>query len=685
VSGAGFAGQGKGADLDVRRSLLGAFPSPFARGFVGEPWDASFVPDATEVHAETTRGVREALAGVRAAARSRALLLLGPTGVGKSHVIRRLAHASDLAGYLAYVRPSGDPRRVARELLAGVVTDLGRPRPGLRKAPIHQLVEETIAEHYPKARSQNPGFAEAVERLIAVEPPRWEREDLARPVALGLADHVAAAVPALKREVAKVLFLTQVRRLKPWALDWLAGRDLSEDEARALLGVAGLLEGDGADENAKDEGRLGPAAAAPDETAAMERMLALGRLLAAHRPVLLCIDQTETLSDGRGDALRALVAALRGLTQGPGYLALFTCLEDVWHKRFRPLLDREALSALGAEPLKLRPLRPPTPGEAAAIVAARLAPVYRDVEPPYPTYPFPTETIAGWLAGGSLSARELLKRAAVALDDMRAQWRVEEVGRDMAATRAMAAAPAAPAGPVFTPATTPPPAPAAADPSPAAGLARVRAMEAFWRRRVDGPPSREEREDRDGVRLVEGLRVLLRELARRPASTRRPIAGLDEAPEDERLGLAIHLAPERPETPGGLADAPPAPPTVGVAWGETPSWRRLQALLPYLTGLLRSDAFVSVLLLRETPVPEGWEGTVEKLVRFEQSGGRVTIVDARSRRAIHALREIHAAAASGDLELAGEPSPPEAAVPLAVDCLLKEPDLAFIAALRKAV
>jgi hypothetical protein len=463
-------------------------------------------------------------------------------------------------------------------------------------------------------------------------------------------------VSALRPAVARALFLTQIPSLRLAAVDWLRGRDVPAEEEDALA----LAPPDGAPAG-------GPAPRAPGaapritEPLALERVLALGRLFEIHRPVLLCVDQTESLNDRWGTALKALVEAVREILAGPGYLILLTCLEDVWQRTYAPRLEPQALSVLGADPPALAPLRPPTAPEAEEILAARLADVYYGVRPPYPTYPLPPETVRAWLETQPLTPRELLRRAARAVDEIR-------MGTRPAAAVAAAPAPAS--------------APAAASASPMASGARgqttaaststsTRASpavaEAFgtaWKRLMNGPPSRAEREDAEGAYFLAGLRLLTLELAGRPGAVATPIARVEDAPADEKVGLVIRVGP--PGAPGGGA-------RVAFAVGETRRWQTLAALAAHLSARLRDGTYAAVFVFRDSDMPDGWKVAAENLDRLEADGGKVARLSLRSRRALHVLRDLHAQAAAGDLELAGSAVSPDLALALGVDALLAEP------------
>jgi hypothetical protein len=288
----------------TRSKLLLDVPNPFGEGIVRSPWefDPARTPDVETIHANAYGiALRLLTKDLRHAGQS-ALLVDGPAGSGKTHLISRLARRLREGGPAAlpcyFDLTDTPPQMLWSHLRKRVAADLL-----LRPGPNGQSGLQRLLSHH------LPGLFDAA-------PPPGNRSLLDWLGSLLAPKRRAQICTRLQQELfEKVRLVGEVRitLLKLFsddaaqarlAQDWLLGEQLSDDE----LARFGLPASDLADQVREHQSRA--------------VVLSFLRLATDSLPVVVCFDQIEhlmhTLNDRTGYArFGQLVTALRhGLGRG---------------------------------------------------------------------------------------------------------------------------------------------------------------------------------------------------------------------------------------------------------------------------------------------------------------------------------------------------------------------------------
>lgn len=295
---------------------------PFAQDRIAEPSDIQ--DDVASIHGAQYARIIEIAGQVREDRRSQGVLLSASPGIGKSHLLGRLAGwAQDEAAYFLFHGIRVPASMLARYVLNSVMHRLSSERSEgytsreKRSVPLHEtvlydLVRKAVASAVAQLRSNG----EKVDRKIAQEKYNEFCDVL-------LQRHPPSGQP-YGRIIYKVLFkfflsvhdahhhrksdpeLITYARL---AVRWLRGEALEEDEYKTLSvkNMLGQFSEDGAG----------------DEYLVEQMLVALGELLAIDGKVLLlCFDQVELMSD---DLLSALFDFGHTLIDHSSNLLMITC------------------------------------------------------------------------------------------------------------------------------------------------------------------------------------------------------------------------------------------------------------------------------------------------------------------------------------------------------------------------
>ncbi len=310
--------------------------------------------DVPEVHAAAFGRLTSLAEEACAERRGLGAVLWGEAGVGKSHVLARLARWADDGGRACFVylhNLQAGPEFLPRSLLRAVVSilTLGRAR-GFRGTPLFRLVASFAHEAFD----------------YSAHPSRWEE---IRPAYERLVDRLSAADPShaalADRTVYDVLFEFfhsawreangQADGVAGLAARWLAGDGLDPHQARQL-GLPG-----------------GPARHDPvalrDNQQVKQVLVALTRLaLGRKQPFLLCFDQVDNLDEEQAASLARFLEAL--LDSSPNLLAVTAGVQATllgW--RERKVIQDSAWDRLAQFEVSLQRVGA---REAERIVAARL-------------------------------------------------------------------------------------------------------------------------------------------------------------------------------------------------------------------------------------------------------------------------------------------------------------------------
>lgn len=604
------------------QDLLLSGRDPFADHVVPSVW-ATDAPDVASINGGARQALVEIVEEVAGDGRSRAVLLRGEAGTGKTHTLSRLLRDDlDRNAVYVYVNSYAGPRQLTRLILGQVAANLARRRPGSDRTQIEALLDRLAATHGVPPLSDD------------------DDDETIRARVNDLADRLCLDEPGLDRAFVRVFLRARVPRLSLAVTDFLAGRSL-DDEDLARLGVK---------PKAEVEDPFSPGAIQSSEASAFEALKNVALLARFYGPIVLCFDQTESLIYQEGDdgepAARWLVSKLCNMHDAiPNVAIIFACLPEVW-------IDFEA-KLLASEQARLSsrivPLSALTPDEAVDLVAARLQRLYGDQTPPFPTFPFDPELLRRLVQ--ITSARDILRLCSRQLVAMREAGKVEVLGPERA-------------GEVFAPrppkdartAATPPARTSgsptgrrAAEPTPRPDGHR----EGWWadleraadRIREGGEPTPLAPEA-----LPDVLGALLRGLTGR--SVGRTTLRAVEVRAGERHGPIRLLC---------TLDGPAGPTRLGVAFGEH-AQKAFHGLVERLRRALDGRECDALVYVRQSDVKATWKKGIETWKQIEARGARRVRPDARSLVYLAAFRDLVAAA--GDLDPKGTPD--EVAAVLAV-------------------
>jgi hypothetical protein len=283
------AAEPRTASLDAFFERVGAV-NPFLDNRVNGPTPDG---DVAAIHQEAFAQLTDLARQAHAACRGIGAVLWGEAGIGKSHLLARLAHwaAQGDNACLVYLHNlQAAPANLPRSLLKAVLSLLTGGRvSGLRMTPLFRLVFAAVGEalaHDTTRRHPWPEARLAYHRLL---------------------DRLGTGPVPIDRTVYEVLFAffrsayrsrgTGEETAAALAVRWLAGDALDPDEAGALTLPPG-------------RSRAEPAALA-DNQQIKQVLVALTQLAAwSGQPFVLCFDQVDNLDIEQAAALGRFLEAL---------------------------------------------------------------------------------------------------------------------------------------------------------------------------------------------------------------------------------------------------------------------------------------------------------------------------------------------------------------------------------------
>jgi GTPase SAR1 family protein len=259
--------------------------NPFSKNRVSGAGD--FEADVPEIHGEEFTKLVRRIQRVTTGKGSAGLLIIGAAGVGKSHLLGRLARWAEDKGeatvlFLHNILAS--PERMARYLLRASMSVLAGSRPeAYGKSELHRLLRRAIrARLDEKTRAGMPSLEIAAPTLDAIVREVDNRGDIAR----ALIEFYRS--PRVGEDQA-------ARERARTAIQWLSGESISCEAAERL--------------NLAEVDEEGAALADDAEVQLVFRVLAhLGAT--AGYPLVLCVDQVDNLDPDKVTALSSFLHAV---------------------------------------------------------------------------------------------------------------------------------------------------------------------------------------------------------------------------------------------------------------------------------------------------------------------------------------------------------------------------------------
>jgi hypothetical protein len=573
--------------VDLAHVLLDAARSPLADPVARLDPDRPPPPDVAAVHAGVRSSIADAIDAVAGDRRAQMILVTGEPGMGKTHQLawlRARAEGRYLCADIPPLKDAGAPfghlaRYVVQGLAAAgqldrVLWETVRRVAAAVRADADEHGDDEVRDRIDEAFVQGAPFSLAFRTLAQHDA------DLGR--LLYQRGRRLAPLSTLPAEFGRVLCRITDRQAEPAIVDWLRAAELPADDLE-LLGIRSAVEG---------------------EDRAFEVLRALA--LCAPAPLVLCLDQLESTSGllGSEGVVRLFTALMELYQQAPVCIVLM-CQTQQWVELRRdvPLAAVERIAVLP-------PLTKPTAEEAAAIVARRLEPVWQAAaaEPPYPSWPFSPDFIAGLVATSRPTIRQVLLECEARLADMRRAGRIVELAQIAS-------------GPQHPRATTLP-APTAPPGSDVEWLAALRAAHDGYARGVA------ERRDLGHPKFrQELLREAILDLLRGAARFGYQVGGVTVT------GVS---APRKPKN----APRPPAVVTLSSEAGtfriavdvHSDEARFAYHVLERLRAAVDAGAADTAVLVRESDMPlgDGARRSLEIANSLAERGGGVVYVDAQA-------------------------------------------------------
>jgi hypothetical protein len=260
--------------------------NPFSKNRVSGA--ADFEADVPTIHGDEFKKLRRRVERLGTGGASSGLLILGAAGVGKSHLLGRLARWADDGGATVLFLHNivASPERLPRYLLRASVSVLAGMRPeAYGRSKLHLLLRRAILNRVRKkagAAARMPPIDVAARTLDAVVREVDDRGDVARALVTfyrsGREDGGEAAGERARA-----------------AVQWLSGESIAKDTAESLELV-----------DVEDDG-----AALADDAAVELVFRVLAHLGATGGdPLVLCVDQVDNLDTEKVKALCAFLQVL---------------------------------------------------------------------------------------------------------------------------------------------------------------------------------------------------------------------------------------------------------------------------------------------------------------------------------------------------------------------------------------
>lgn len=382
-------------------NVLAPLPNPFGHAIITDAWDPAGI-DIPEINARAFDTCMQAFDRVSSGRGSESIVLHGPAGSGKTHLLGRLQHR--LITHAAKHAPDGalrcifiavklqtSPHMLWQHLRSRVADDLLRVTEGASQ--LQRLVAHYLAANNPEHNLRSWVMRIRVLSQIEDESIESMLDEVAEKARLGF-------------ELRRVLSHLIYRRNLAEARGWLRGDPLPE-EALIRLGLA-------------------PGAAGEPEQEARELITSLCRLAGDSLPMVFCFDQVEALQTRTDDASAffRLGQQLAALYESDDNILLLTCLQSAVLDSFRKSVrdadwDRVARKETTLDPLDRKTVN--------ILLQRRLESVpelvaLRREQPAEPLWPLPEDRVAELFTDlFKITARRALMHAEQVFEERRSQ------------------------------------------------------------------------------------------------------------------------------------------------------------------------------------------------------------------------------------------------------------------------
>jgi hypothetical protein len=347
-------------------------------------WDDAFT-DVPSINAAASEQIFVTIERVRKKNIATGIVVIAPKGNGKTHMLSRVRHKLKSEGdaCFIYLCEYGNLSSVKAQFLSGIALSLRK----LGKSGTMQWQElATALISKATKKSYKP------QNIVARFPQMLSQHSHA----IGYFAGKIAQEYEVDPYIAKAIVWTLSPAHAPYAINWLAGHDLSEIQAKAL----DLPELDSDDRDSQ----------------AFSKSTQILNLIASYTVPVICFDEldgTEMADESIGmigGYTRAMAVASLGkdvcnsLTRG---VILTAAYDRTWKNEIKATTAADAVvDRLAEQQLELRPLKP---DDAVNLVTTCLKKFYEEnqLSPPHDLYPFAKSDIRQY--GDGATVRELLQ------------------------------------------------------------------------------------------------------------------------------------------------------------------------------------------------------------------------------------------------------------------------------------
>lgn len=366
--------------------------NPFESNFIVKSyhvWDESFL-DLPCLHAQASETILEAVEKIntgRLPSKTAGFAIVAPKGVGKTHVLSRIRHYLKRKGegFFIYMCEYGNLSLIKHQFLQSLAFSLKKPgNQGVMqwqelatalasKGMDKNFIPQQLIEHFPKTLARNPQVIHQLSQKILQKCP-----DIDNPY------------------IVKAILWTLSQAHAPFAINWLAGRELSEAQANMM---------DLPDVSKEDR-----------ETEAFNNARQILDLISYYTTPVICFDELDgaELADEAdpmlGGFTRAQVVAslakdiYNNLKRGVLITALYA---QTWKEDFQSITRTNAIrDRIAHKEIELSLLKP---DDVIMLVAFWLESFYSEqgLTPPHALYPFEESQLRE--LGNGATVRDILQ------------------------------------------------------------------------------------------------------------------------------------------------------------------------------------------------------------------------------------------------------------------------------------
>lgn len=378
---------------------------PFKQDVVRDPWRK--VPDIPELNAKAYEAIIEELEDLSFEIESkvqdqdydcsaRRVLLIGKAGMGKSHLLMKVAQNQDYPNYFAYIARSYDENSVAFDIFQQMISSLNQSTPNIpdngtqlddllahvfSRILIEQLQEET--KDVDKKQQWIRKLEESPYNLFELIGDSRTATKFKPALTFKIQNYLAERDPEIDLNIVEKLcsycfYIEQTN--KTAILSWLRGQPLREQLAK-LLGLEKTWWDTSYESMVEDSPQI-------REKPALRAIRTIGILTSYYRPLVLAFDQLEGLKSGGMSLTAAWEDRYRQiLDETPNLLMVVCMLPELWEGWFTQVLEESALQRI-APPSETFYMEELTLKTAEKLLVRHLECLHIEKELPTPLYPF---------------------------------------------------------------------------------------------------------------------------------------------------------------------------------------------------------------------------------------------------------------------------------------------------------